>query len=84
MESNSRMKSIIDELNSILPSKNKHAVIESRAMHIIASATHLIALIRESYDAEVAEDLVRRFHKSIISENEKKFSRKIKELKDNK
>jgi hypothetical protein len=77
------IKSIIEELDSIVPAKNKHAIIESRATHLIASALNLITLIRESYEPEVAEDLVKRLHRSIASADQKKFVRKIKELRKN-
>lgn len=75
------LKSIIEELDAIVPAKSKHTVIESRATHIIASAINLIRLIRESYPDEVADDLVKRLHRSIINEDERKFMKKIKELR---
>ena len=78
------LKNIIDELDSIVPAKNKHTVIESRAAHLISSATNLINLIKESYEPEVADDLVKRLHRSIISSDQMKFMRKIKELRKNK
>ena len=77
------LKNIIEELDSIVPAKNKHTIIESRAAHLIASATNLISLIRESYDPDVEEDLVKRLHRSISSSDQKKFMRKIKELRKN-
>lgn len=78
------LKSIIDELDAIVPARNKHMVIESRATHIIASAVNLVKLIRESYPTDLAEDLVKRLHRSILSEDDRKFTRKIKELRKTK
>lgn len=75
------MKNFLDELDKFVPAKNKHSVIESRASHLIASAVNLVHLIKESYDEEEANDLVKRLYRSIMTEDEKKFSRKIKELK---
>jgi hypothetical protein len=75
------MKNFLDELDKFVPAKNKHSVIESRASHIIASAVNLVHLIKESYGEEEANDLVKRLYRSIMTEDEKKFSRKIKELK---
>lgn len=75
------IKNIIDELDTIIPAKSKHTVIESRATHLIASAINLIKLIRESYPTDQADDLVKRLHRSIISEDDKKFTRKIKEIR---
>ena len=78
------IKSIIEELDTIVPARNKHTVIESRAAHLIASATNLINLIKESYEPEIAEDLVKRLHRSIISSDQNKFMRKIKDLRKSK
>jgi len=78
------LKNIIDELDAIVPAKSKHTLIESRAIHLIASATNLIKLIKESYPSEQADDLVKRLVRSIISEDNKKFTRKIKELRKEK
>ena len=75
------MKNFLDELDKFVPAKNKHSVIESRASHLIASAINLVHLIKESYSEEEANDLVKRLYRSIMTEDEKKFSRKIKELK---
>lgn len=75
------LKNIIDELEAIVPAKSKHTFIESRATHLIASAINLVRLIRESYPEEHAEDLVKRLHRSIMSEDDKKFTRKIKEIR---
>ena len=78
------LKNIIDELDAIVPAKSKHTVIESRATHLIASAINLVQLIRESYPSEQADDLIKRLHRSIISEDDRKFTRKIKELRSRK
>lgn len=78
------IKNIIEELDAIVPAKNKHTVIESRATHLIASAVNLVKLIRESYPDEQSEDLIKRLYRSIISEDDKKFTRKIKELRKTK
>ena len=79
-----KITSLLDELDKFVPAKSKHTVIESRASHIIASAINLVQLIRESYSDEDAQDLIKRLHRSIISEDNKKFLRKIKEIKGQK
>ena len=78
------LKSIIEELDAIVPARSKHAVIESRATHVIASAINLSKLIRENYPEETADDLIKRLHRSIFSEDDRKFMRKIKELRKEK
>ena len=76
-----KLKSFLDELDKCVPAKSKHTVIESRAAHIIASAANLAQLIRENYSEEEANDLVKRLYRSIVTEDERKFMRKIKELR---
>ncbi len=76
-----KVKSIIEELDLFVPAKSKHSVIESKASHVISAAIHLAALIRESYSKEDADDLVKRLYRSMMTEDENKFTRKIKELK---
>jgi len=78
------IKNFIDELDKVIPAKNKHTVIENRASHIIASAVNLVHLIKESYSDEDAADLIKRLYRSIVAEDEKKFSRKIRELRNKK
>ena len=78
------IKNFIDELDRVVPAKNKHTVIENRASHIIASAVNLVHLIKESYSEDEAQDLIKRLYRSIITEDEKKFGRKIKELRNKK
>lgn len=75
---------ILDELSKFVPAKNKHVVIESRATHVIASVNNLVQLINESYTVEESEELIKRLYRSIISGDEKKFSRKIREIKESK
>jgi hypothetical protein len=76
-----KMKSLLDELDKCVPAKNKHTVIESRAAHIIASAVNLVQLIKENYPEDQANDLVKRLYRSIMTEDERKFMRKIKEFR---
>jgi hypothetical protein len=78
------IKNFIDELDKVVPAKNKHTIIENRASHIIVSAVNLVHLIKESYSDEDAADLIKRLYRSIIAEDEKKFSRKIRELRNKK
>ena len=74
-------KSLLEELDKFIPAKNKHNIIESRAAHVIASAINLVHLIKQVYPDDQADDLVKRLYRSIISEDDMKFKRKIKELK---
>jgi hypothetical protein len=75
------MNSIIDELNRSVPAKNKHVVIENRAKHVIASVQNLVELIRDYYTLEESEELIKRLQKSILTGDDRKFTRKINEIK---
>jgi hypothetical protein len=75
-----RFTSILDELDYV-PQKSRDLVIESRAHQVIASFAHLMSLIEESYEPEVAADLQKRLINSLRTMNEEKFSRKIRSLR---
>lgn len=76
-----KTKSLIEELDTLIPAKNKHTIIENRAAHIISSAIHLIELLETNYDSSLAEDLTKRLVKSILSKDDTKFMRKINQIK---
>ena len=71
-------RSILDELTNIGNSRDSNLIMESRANHIINSAINLITMIRESYDAEQAEDLERRLINSIRGQDPAKFARGLR------
>ena len=74
-------RNIIEELGQLVPVKNKHTVIEARAMHVISSAAHLIEMIHANYSPEIAEDLTKRLVRSIMSGEPQKFTRKINQIR---
>lgn len=74
-------RSIIEELDNLLPAKNKHSVLESRAVHVIHSAINLIEQLKSSYDPQLAEDLTKRLIKSIQSQDDRKFLRRLNQVK---
>jgi uncharacterized protein (UPF0305 family) len=73
-------RSILQEINKYVPSKNKEEIIESRAHHIITSAINILDLIRENYSPEEAEQLEKRFLSSIKGKDPRRFSRSIKKV----
>ncbi len=75
-------RSLIDELSDIAPSKNRDLFIESRAQQVIASVSHLMKLIRESYGPEDADDLQKRLINSLRTGDENKFRRGIKHIRE--
>ena len=56
--------------------------IESRGQQVIASALNLIRLIRESFDEEVANDLSKRLVRAIANEDQEKFIRRCRQLRE--
>jgi hypothetical protein len=77
-----KLRGIIDELLDYSPPRDKELFIESRGQQVIASALNLIRLIRESFDEEVAGDLCRRLVRAIASEDEEKFSRRLRSIRE--
>ena len=73
-----KTRTILEELNTLYNEKNKSAIIESRAIHIIDSAVNLVNKLYENYDHETASELERRLINSIRGLDNKKFIRGIR------
>jgi hypothetical protein len=82
--SNQRFRSLLDELTDGTPSRDRDLFIESRAQQLVASASHLLKLINETYDEETAADLQKRLINSIRSGDENKFRRGIRSVMESK
>jgi hypothetical protein len=78
---NRRSKSILEEISSYVPQKSKEDLIEARAQHIIVSAINLMESIDESFSAEEAESLKKRFVSSIRGADPGRFTRMVKRIK---
>jgi len=76
-------RSILEELDNILPKKDKVLVLESRASHAISAAVHVLRLINENFPPGEADDLTRRFLLAIKNNNPKKFEMGIRVIKEN-
>ncbi|MFZ9956845.1 MAG: hypothetical protein ACO3E1_12075 [Flavobacteriales bacterium] len=72
-----RTRSILEEINGLVPNKTRKDVIASRADHVISSAINLISLIKESYEPEVAQDLERKLLNAIKLQEAKKFKNSL-------
>jgi hypothetical protein len=77
-------KSILHEISTFVPEKNKEDLIETRAHHVISSAIFLLEMIEETYSEEEADQLKRRFLSSIKGQDPRRFSRSIRKVKENK
>ena len=77
-----KFRGILAELSDYAPKRDRDQVIEARAQQVIASAHNLIRLLREAYDDDTAEDLIRRLGRAITTGDEDKFNRRIRGLKE--
>ena len=77
-----KFRSIVDEIGDYVPYRDRDIFIESRAQQVIASALHLIKLINESYTPDLAEDLTKRLLSAIRNEDEEKFRRKARQIRE--
>ncbi len=77
-----KFSGMLEGLLDYVPSKDKELFIESRGQQVIASALNLIRLIRESFDEDTANDLSKRLIRSITSEDQEKFTRRLKQLRE--
>lgn len=79
-----RTRSILEELNNLGMSRDNDRLIESSANNIIESAINLLNRIGNTYDAETASELERRFLNSIKSGDPRKFKRGIQKVIESK
>lgn len=77
-----KTRSILEELDSLKIQKDKSAIIESRAQHVIQGAINLINFIKENYSAEQADELERRLLNSIRNQDTTKFARGVKRIQN--
>ena len=79
-----KFKSLLQGLTDYVPpsGQDRDLVIESRAMSVIASVSHLIRLIETQYDEETAGDLTKRLFNAARSGDEEKFRRKIRVIRE--
>jgi hypothetical protein len=66
-------RSILEELSTIGRKTHAEEFIQTTGNNIIESAINLLSKIHETYDADTALDLERRFLNAIKSNNPRKF-----------
>lgn len=79
-----RTRSILQELNDLGSSRNADYIIEQRGANLIESATNLLTLISQTYDADTAGEIERRFINAVKSGDVRKFKRGIQKVIENK
>jgi hypothetical protein len=80
-----RTRSILEELSSLSRhTNNADLLLETTGSNIIESAINLLTRISETYDAETATDLERRFVNAIRSGDVRKFKRGMQRVIESK
>lgn len=77
-----RTKSLLEEINSIAPAKDKTQILESRGANALNSLINLLDMIDESFDSDTAADLNKRILLSIKNRDSDRFIRGIKKLRE--
>lgn len=77
-----KTRSILEEINSMSPRRDKKQIVEANAEQVIMTAINLIELIDETFDAETAADLNKRLINSIKTKDLRKFKRGITRVED--
>lgn len=77
-------KSILEELNRAVPSRQKENIFETRGHHIITSAINFINVLSENYSEEEADQIMRRFLSAIKGGDPDRFVRAVRKLKEQK
>jgi hypothetical protein len=76
-----RTRSILEEINSITPKRDKSQVLESRGMNAISSIINLLEMIDRNYDEDTAQDLTKRVMLSIKNRDNDRFIRGVKKIR---
>lgn len=80
--SDKKFRSLIDELSDYAPVRDRDLFIESRFEQTMGSVRSLMILIRENYDAETADDLMKRLINSFRADDANKFRRRIRQIRE--
>lgn len=82
-----KSRTLLEELTTLTPKRNKAEAISSRASHVIQSAINLLEDLKKHYGEEDAEYLEKKFYNAVKAKDADKFSRMLdkvaKDKKDN-
>ena len=73
-----KTRSLLEELDSMCPDKDRDLLVENRALNVISSAIRLIELIESNYSPEQSEILVRKLFNAIRSKEPSRFTKSIR------
>jgi predicted secreted Zn-dependent protease len=76
-----RTRSLLEEINSLAPKKDKNAILESRGTNAISSIINILEMIDANFDSDTAQDLNKRIMLSIKNRDPERFNRGIKKIR---
>ena len=76
-----RTRSLLEEINSLAPKKDKTAILESKGNNAISSIINILEMIDSNYDADTAQDLTKRIMLSIKNRDPERFNRGVKKIR---
>lgn len=76
-------KSLVEEIDSFIPVKNREKVIEVRATNVIGAAINVLNLMEEHFSQDEIDDLTKKFLLAIKTKESKKFTNKLRLLTEN-
>jgi len=79
-----RTRSLLEEINSLAPKKDKTAILESKGNNAISSIINILEMIDTNYDSETAQDLTKRIMLSIKNRDPERFNRGVKKIRGSK
>lgn len=77
-----KTKSILEEINDLVPSKSRQEVINSRASHVLSSVINFLDSIHESYDRDTAETLERKLLNAVRARDASKFTNSLRRVEE--
>ena len=76
-----RTRSLLEEINSLAPKKDKTALLESKGNNAISSIINILEMIDTNYDSDTAQDLTKRIMLSIKNRDPERFNRGVKKIR---
>jgi predicted secreted Zn-dependent protease len=76
-----RTRSLLEEINSLAPRKDKTSILESKGNNAISSIINILEMIDSNYDVDTAQDLTKRIMLSIKNRDAERFNRGVKKIR---
>jgi len=76
-----RTRSLLEEINSLAPRKDKTSILESKGNNAISSIINILEMIDSNYDYDTAQDLTKRIMLSIKNRDAERFNRGVKKIR---